>query len=97
MSAERWSRMYQILTTIEIMNNEHNPTKIRDIMFSLKEKEPDIDLNIVNSSIRHYRKNGLVKRKQNPNKRPFEYSLSKKGIEQLEWLDNEEYLDYVDY
>ena len=48
----------------------------------------DIDINIVNSSIRHYRTNGLVKRKHNPYKCPFEYNLSKKGIEQLEWLED---------
>ncbi len=70
------------------MNNEHNPTTIREITVYLKKNEPDIDINIVNSSIRHYRKNGLVKRKHNLYKRPFEYSLSKKGIEQLEWLED---------
>jgi len=43
--------------------------------------------NIVNSSIRHYRKNGLVKRKHNPYKRPFEYELSKRGAEEIDWLE----------
>ena len=88
--------MYQILTTICIMNNEYNPTTIRDITLFLKKKEPDIDINIVNSSIRHYREKGLVKRKHNPYKRPFEYILSKKGIEQLEWLEDEKYLEFID-
>ena len=87
MVAERWSRMYQIFTAIEIMNNENNPTTIRDITVYLKKNEPDIDINIVNSSIRHYRKNGLVKRKHNPYKHSFEYELSKRGVEQIEWLE----------
>lgn len=96
MTAERWSRMYQILTTIEIMNNKHNPTTIRDLKDYLKKNEPKIEINIVNSSIRHYRKIGLVKRKHKPYLRPFEYSLSKKGEEQLSWLENEEYLEFID-
>ena len=87
MTAEQWSRMYQTFTAMEIMNNEHNPTTIRDITEYLKKNEPDIDINIVNSSIRHYRKNGLVKRKHNPYKRPFEYELSKRGAEQIDWLE----------
>ena len=62
----------------------------------LKKNEPYININIVNSSIRHYRENGLVKRKNNPYKRPFEYILSKKGIEQLEWLEDEKYLEFID-
>ena len=47
MSKERWSRMYQILTTIEIINNEHNPTTIRDITEYLQKNEPEIDINNV--------------------------------------------------
>lgn len=87
MAAERWSRMYQILITIEIMDNEYNPTTIRDITAFLKKSESDIDINVVNSSIRHYRKNGLVKRKHDHYKRPYHYELSNKGISQLEWLE----------
>ena len=83
--------MYQIFTAIEIMNNKHNPTTIRDITVYLKKREPVININIVNSSIRHYRKNGLVKRKHDPYKRPYHYELSNKGISQLEWL--EEFVD----
>lgn len=96
MTAERWSRMYQILTAIEIIDNENNSTTIRDITEYLQKNEPEIDINIVNSSIRHYRKNGLVKRKHKPYLRPFEYFLSKKGEEQLSWLENEEYLEFID-
>ncbi|KKL10132.1 hypothetical protein LCGC14_2558870, partial [marine sediment metagenome] len=51
-----------------------------------KEEEPDIVINTMNSSIRHYRKNRLVKRKHDPYKRSYHYELSNKGISQLEWL-----------
>ena len=97
MTAERWSRMHQILTAIERMDNENKITTVRGIMEYLKEYESNIDINIINSSIRHYRKNGLIKRKNEPYKRPYHYELSRKGIEQLEWLENDGYLDYVDY
>lgn len=88
MTTERWERQYQVLSAILDMNNENNSTTIRGITEYLHKNEPEIEINIVNSSIRHYRKNGLVKRKHNPYKRPFGYSLSKEGIEQLEWLEN---------
>jgi len=92
MSAERWSRMYQILTIIELMNSKHNPTTTRNITEYLKKNEPSIDINIVNCSIRHYRKNGLVKRQHKPYLSPFRYILSKKGEAQLSWLENEKNL-----
>ncbi len=87
-TAERWERQFQLLSTILDMNEQKLRTTIKDITELLKEIEPNIDINTVNSSIRHYRKNGLLKRKHNPYKRPFEYTLSKKGIKQLEWLED---------
>ena len=58
--------MYQILTVVEVMNNENKETIVRDIAESLQKIEPNIDSNNVNSSIRHYRRNGLISRKHNP-------------------------------
>ena len=87
MTAERWSRMYQILTAIEKMDNENNNTTVRAITEHLQIIDHNIDINIVNSSIRHYRKNGLIRRKHNPYKHPFEYELSKRGLEQIDWLE----------
>lgn len=58
-------------------------------------RDRDITINIVDSAIRHYRKSGLVRRKHNPYINPFQYELSKKGKEKLEWLENEEYLNYI--
>ena len=68
------------------MSNENKDTTVRDITNFLKEKEATI--NIINSSIRNYHKKGLVRRKHDPYKRPFEYELSNRGIEQLEWLED---------
>ena len=94
MTAERWSRMYQILTAIEKMDNENNNTTVRAITEHLQIIDHNIDINIVNSSIRHYRKNGLIRRKHSPYKHPFEYELSKRGVEQINWLEEfaEEYI-----
>ena len=92
MTAEKWERMFQILSALELMNNERENTTVRDLTEYLKIKDKKIDVNIINSSIRHYRKNGLVKRKQDS--RPFQYELSVRGEEQLEWIENED-LDYL--
>ena len=94
MTAERWSRMYQIFTAIEIMNIMNKETTVLDITECLQEIDYNIDINIVNSSIRHYRSNGLIRRKHNPYKRPFEYELSKRGVEKVDWLEEfaEEFL-----
>lgn len=87
MTAERWSRMYQILTAIEKMDNEKNNNTVRAITEHLQIIDHNIDINIVNSSIRHYRKNGLIRRKHSPYKHPFEHKLSKRGVEQIDWLE----------
>jgi len=97
MSAERWERQIQLLSTILDMNEKKIRTSVRAITDFLKEKEPNIIINTVNCSIRHYRKNGLVKRNHDPYLRPFKYLLTKKGIKQLEWLENEGHLDYLEY
>ncbi len=70
------------------MNEQKLRTTVKDITDFLKLKEPNIVINTVNSSIRHYRKNGLVKRKHNPYRRPFQYILTKKGEKQKDWLDD---------
>ena len=56
MATERWSRMYQIPTAKEIVNNDNNLTSIRDLKDYLKKNEPEIEFNIVNSSVCHNRK-----------------------------------------
>ncbi len=86
----RFERMYQLLSVVESMDNEGKTTTVRDITEYLRENdsEKNINVNIVNSSIRHYRGNGLVRRKHNPYKRPYHYELSNRGIEQLEWLED---------
>ena len=79
--------MYQILTVIETMNKENKITTIRSITEYLQVIAHHIDINIVNSSIRHYHRNGLIRRKHNLYKHPFEYELSKRGVEQIDWLE----------
>ena len=89
MPAERWERMLEILTVIEIMNNENRDTSVKNITKYLQKVNQEIELNIVNSSIRHYRKLGLIKRKHKPYLKPFQYILTNKGYIQLDWLENE--------
>ncbi|MBA7642537.1 hypothetical protein ES703_50232 [subsurface metagenome] len=72
--------MYQILTAIERMDNENKITTIRGITEYLKENEQDITINITNSSVRHYRKNGFIRRKHNPYKHHFEYNPFKSRL-----------------
>ncbi len=66
--------MYQILTAIEIMDNEDEMTTVRDIKEYLQKIDYNIDLSIVNSSIRYYRRNGLIRCKHNPYKHPLNTS-----------------------
>ncbi|MBA7507173.1 hypothetical protein ES706_05889 [subsurface metagenome] len=100
MSAQRYERMEEILSTIDILTSDGATTTVKDLYEFIKNSQetfddPDITINIIDSAIRHYRKSGLVRRKHNPYIKPFQYKLSKKGIEKLEWLENEEYLNYV--
>ena len=69
------------------MDNEKKMTTVQGIKEYLQKIDYNIDINIVNSSIRHYRRNGLIRRKHNPYKHPSEYELSKRGVEQIEWLE----------
>ena len=69
------------------MNKENKITTIRGITGYLQKIDHNIDINIINSSIRHYRRNGLIRRKHNPYKRPFKYKLTNRGLEQIEWLE----------
>ena len=94
MTAERWMRMYQILYAVELLVNENRNTSVRGIYEYLKIDDLYININLINSSIRHYRKIGLIKRNHKPYKRPFQYILTKKGEEQFDWLEFGEYLDY---
>jgi len=98
---DRWERMEEILTVIDILNSDGGTaTTVRGLYEFIKNsqeifEDPDITINIVDSAIRHYRKSGLVRRKHNPYIKPFQYELSNKGREKLDWLENEEYLNYV--
>ncbi len=83
--------MYQILTAIEIINNENKETAVRGITEYLQKIDHNIDINISNSSIRHYRGNGLIRRKHSLYNRSFEKALSKWSVELINWL--EEYAD----
>ena len=77
------------------MNNENEPTTVRDIYEYLKKEDPNITINIVNSSVRAYRRNRYIRRKHNPYLKPYQYELSDKGekrLEWLEWIESEEYV-----
>ena len=89
---ERWERQYQILSAIEFMNNDNIPTTSRDIYEYLLNDDPNITINIVDSSIRQYRHNRYIRRKHKPYLRPYHYELSDKGEEKLEWIENEVYV-----
>lgn len=95
---DRYKRMEEILTIIDILNADRELTTIRDITRFIKNSEDFEDkvitFNIVDCAIRHYRKCGLVSRKHKPYFKPFRYKLSNKGEEKLEWIESGEYLSY---
>lgn len=91
---ERWERMEEILTAIDILTSDGGITTVKDLFKFIKNSQEIFDdsvitINIVDSAIRHYRKSGLVRRKHSPYIKPFQYELSKKGKNKLEWLENE--------
>ena len=73
------------------MNNDKNkiPTTVRGIFEYLKNDDPDITINIVDRSIRQYRCNRYIKRKHNPYIKPYQYELSDKGIDRLNYIEEE--------
>ena len=80
--------------TVRGANEIGKPTNVKSLTNLLKQFDADITQNIVDCSIRHYRtKNRLVRRKCNLYMRPFQYILTNKGYERLEWLKNEKYLN----
>ncbi len=87
---EKYNRQSQLLTTISDMNEENLRTRITDLVSYLSHNDPEISINIVDSSIRRYRKQRLVKRKHRPYVKPFEYELSRFGLEHLNWLIDQE-------
>ncbi len=83
---EKWNRQSQLLTTLSAMNEQNLRTRISDLVSYLSHNDPEISINIVDSSIRSYRKQRLVRRKHRPYVKPFEYELSRFGTEHLFWL-----------
>ncbi|MEE9378855.1 MAG: hypothetical protein V3V33_12560 [Candidatus Lokiarchaeia archaeon] len=86
---QRWIRQSQLLNGILSMNSQGLSTTVNDITLFLMKNDSDIDINIVDSSIRHYRKSRLLRRKRNPykpNKHPFEYELTELGFNQIDYL-----------
>ena len=92
LSKERWQRQYQILSIINQMINLNLKTIVRDITDFLLDVDCDISINIINSAVRHYGENRLLKR---GNMQPYKYILTKKGYNQLEWLKDDKYLEYL--
>lgn len=85
---ERFERQYQILFSLLVLNNKGMPSKIIDIKEYIEKEDFYITENIVDCSVRQYRRNGLLKRRHDPYRRPFQYLLSSKGLKQLEWLED---------
>lgn len=97
---DKYKRMQEILIALDILTSDGEPTTIRDLTEFIKNSEEfddsNITINIVDCAIRHYRKFGLVRRKHKPlYLKPFHYELSNKGKENLEWLESEEFLNYI--
>lgn len=87
---ERWERMLEIFGLLE-----GNGLTVRELTDILERKEGTITLNLIDSLLRHYNKNGYLNRTKNFFK-IYSYSLSEKGENQLEWLRKGEHLNYVE-
>jgi len=87
----RWERMYQIF---EIM--ERDEFTVRELFDTLKMDNKNVTINLVDFLLRHYNKNGYLSRSKNLFN-IYSYSLSEKGIEQLEWLKDGCQLEYYEY
>lgn len=83
---EKYNRQSQLLSTLSDMNEQNLRTRITDLVLYLNHNDPEITINIVDSSIRSYRKQRLIRRKHQPYVKPFEYELSRFGLEHLYWL-----------
>ena len=86
---ERWGRMKQIFEFLD-----GSQLTVRQITDLLEQSDDIITLNLVDSLLRHYHKNGYLKRKKEPISRKFAYILSNKGKKQLIWLKERKYLNY---
>lgn len=83
----RWERQKEVFEIIK----DNESISVGDLAEIL-----EIDVSLANSLLRHYFKNKYLKREPNPeNRYRYEYSLTKKGIEQYEgFLSNENYKMY---
>jgi hypothetical protein len=86
---ERWERMLEIFELLE-----GDDFTVRELTDTLERKERTITLNLVDFLLRHYNKNGYLRRYKNF-LNVYSYSLSKKGKEQLKWLENGCQYDYL--
>lgn len=83
----RWTRMKEVF---ELLDNGNSLT-VRELSDTL-----DIDLQLADNLLRHYKRNGYLTRFKNFSDK-YSYQLSDKGIEQLEnFLKNEEYVNYLE-
>lgn len=83
---ERWVRQKQVF---EILENRNLTVKqLSDLL--------DIDLQLADNLLRHYRRHGYLTRKKDLYDK-FSYQLSRKGLEHLkDFLQSGEYLEYID-
>lgn len=83
----RWERQKEVFEIIK----EYESISVGELAEAI-----EIDVSLANSLLRHYHKNKYLKRESNPeNNYRYEYSLTKKGIEQYEnFLSNENYKMY---
>ena len=74
-----------------------NQFSVRALTEILNDNNESVSLNLVDSLCRHYHKRGYLYRFREPlNDYKYNYTLSEKGIEQLEnFLENNEYLNYI--
>ena len=86
---ERWARQNQIFNAI----SELESTTTQNLYNYLKTTDKHITTKVIDSSLRHYKKNGYLKR---GTIRPYSYRLTNKGLKQLEWLEDGEHLEYIE-
>lgn len=89
----RWERMHQMLNILS--RTECTVVEMRNQLILQGE---NLYIRLIDVMMKHYYDDGLLNRKKDRliERNPYRYSLSKKGMEQLEWLLSGGHLKYIE-
>lgn len=87
----RWGWMIQVFRLLE-----KDSLTVRELTNLLEDNNEDVYLKLIDALLRHYLKSGYLKRTRDSLKHyKYVYKLSKKGKKHLNWLNSDEYLEYI--